>query len=251
MKLLQHFKQDLKVIDLRLLIVTSFACLLIVSYRYCLEYPLLKMGIVDRLLGGMSRDYAILYRHMIWNVCSFISMLLLPLLAMIMINKFSSTNLSPVKYTFSLGEVKIGLKLVALFVSVFVSILLLFMIFQPAHFDPYPACKSSLVLNNLWFFALFQFTQCLYMVSFEYFFRGFILFEAQRLYGYNAIAFTLLPYIIIKLGKGPVEIYTAILVGIFLAYMALKSKSFLYPALAHSSIAVANDVITLIIKNQN
>lgn len=248
MTLVRTVKEDLKSIDLRLLGVCAFACLLIVSYRYYIAAPILKLGYIDQLFGNAERNHILLYRHMTWHFSSLIFMLLLPFGVMVLINRFSGRKLSPAGYTFSLGDIGTGLKLVSLFVSIFVGILLLLAIFKPSHFDPYPMCHSNLILSDIRFFVLFQLGQCFYMFGFEYFFRGFVLFEAERVFGFNAIGFTLIPYIIIKIGRGPLEIYTAILVGIFLAYTALKARSYIYPALAHSAIAVANDVITLVIK---
>lgn len=234
-------REELNRFDARIVMVFAITCVVIVSYQYFSRLPLDLL--LERLAGGKgTRSY---YQSISWHLGSFFMLFVVPLAAMGLLNRFSLRKLSPLRYTFALGDYKAGLKLVLLFVGVAISIHLMLVLLGVIPPDGYPACKSRLIRESVLFFILFEFSQCLYMLSFEYFFRGFALIEAEAVFGDNALAVTLLPYIMIKLGKPPVEIYTAILVGIALAYMTIRTRSFWYAALSHCLLATMVDVMAV------
>lgn len=237
--------EELNQFDIRIVMVFAIACVVIITYQY---YGRPLFDFLLRYIAGIGGQTHSLYKSMAWHLGSFLMLFAVPLSAMGLVDRFTSRKYSPFKYTFTLGDYKTGLKLVALFVSVTVSIHVLLTLFGVIPEGIYPSCKSPLIRQYLLVFLLFELTQCLYMFGFEYFFRGFLVIEAEALFGNNALAVTLLPYIMIKFGKPPVEIYTAILVGIALAYMTIRTRSFVYAALSHFLLAAIVDVISLIWK---
>ncbi|MBI5061952.1 MAG: CPBP family intramembrane metalloprotease [Desulfatitalea sp.] len=169
--------------DGRFIIVTAFSCALIVSYHYYFQAPI---DFFHPFLRNSTAEALSLYKYVFSHAGSFLVLFVVPLLFLVILNRFSSDRFSPLKYTFTLGDFRLGWKLV-------------------------------------------------------YFFRGYILIEASRIFGPNALAITLLPYIIMKFGKPPFEIYTAILVGLALGYMTIRTRSFWYAAGAHALLATMVD----------
>ncbi|MBI5895518.1 MAG: CPBP family intramembrane metalloprotease, partial [Desulfobacterales bacterium] len=187
-------------------------------------------------LRNSTAEALSLYKYVFSHAGSFLVLFVVPLLFLVILNRFSSDRFSPLKYTFTLGDFRLGWKLVVLFVGICFAF---HVALAPSGI--YPVCKSGLIRQSIAFFLLFEFFQCLYMIGFEYFFRGYILIEASRIFGPNALAITLLPYIIMKFGKPPFEIYTAILVGLALGYMTIRTRSFWYAAGAHALLATMVD----------
>ncbi|MDA8139957.1 MAG: CPBP family intramembrane metalloprotease [Desulfobacteraceae bacterium] len=238
----QSFRREIAKFDGRIVVTFMLACMVIITYQYYFQSPI---DYFQSLVRKVSADEALLYQSMAWHLGSFFMLMIVPITSMGIMNRFSARKFSPYKYTFKLGDYKTGIKLALLFAVITVGIHLLLVAFGVIVADIYPACKSQLIRRYFLVFVLFECSQCLYMTGFEYFFRGFLLIEAQAVFGNNALAITLLPYIIIKFGKPPVEIYTAIIVGLVLGYMTIRTRSFWYAALAHSLLATAVDVFAV------
>ncbi len=96
---------------------------------------------------------------------------------------------------------------------------------------------QTLLLWELAYF--FQF------VAVEYFFRGFILFSFEKYLGNIAVLVPLLPYVMIHFGKPFPETIGAIVAGLVLGTMALRSRSILPGILVHFSIAIGMDLLSL------
>jgi membrane protease YdiL (CAAX protease family) len=234
MQWMRTARQEIARFDGRWVAVVAFSCALIVTHQYYFHAPI---DFFRSFLHGINPEAVALYKFLLSHAATFLLLFVVPLLFLTLMNRWSADDFSPLKYTFTLGDFRLGWKLVLLFVAVCFAF---HAAFAPA--GVYPACQSHLIRQSIFYFVLFEFFQCLYMVGFEYFFRGFVLIEASRIFGANALAITLLPYIIMKFGKPPFEIYTAILVGLALAYMTLRTRSFWYAAGAHALLATVVDV---------
>jgi membrane protease YdiL (CAAX protease family) len=79
----------------------------------------------------------------------------------------------------------------------------------------------------------------------EYFFRGFMLETLAPRMGASAIFVMMVPYMMIHLGKPWPEAFGAILFGILLGILALRSRSIWGGALVHMTIALAMDLMSL------
>ncbi len=227
-------RQEIARFDGRWIVVVAFSCALIVTHQYYFHAPI---DFFRACLRQLDPEAVGFYKFLFSHAATFVLLFVVPLLFLTLLNRWSADDFSPLKYTFTLGDFRLGWKLVLLFVAVCFAF---HVAFAPAGI--YPLCRSSLIRQSIFYFLLFEFFQCLYMVGFEYFFRGFILIEASRIFGANAVAITLLPYIVMKFGKPPFEIYTAILVGLVLGYMTLRTRSFWYAAGSHALLATVVDV---------
>jgi membrane protease YdiL (CAAX protease family) len=96
-----------------------------------------------------------------------------------------------------------------------------------------------------WHFWGFQLFYGLQFLGVEAFFRGFVLFGLERRFGWNAIPIMVIPYVMIHFGKPVPETFAAIVAGYLLGWMALRSRSFLWGAALHWSVAITMDCFVI------
>lgn len=90
--------------------------------------------------------------------------------------------------------------------------------------------------------------EVLYIVQFialEFFFRGFLLHSLRRVIGSNAIFVMMVPYCMIHYGKPMAETFGAILAGLILGTLAMRTRSIWGGVLIHTGVAISMDVLAL------
>jgi hypothetical protein len=85
----------------------------------------------------------------------------------------------------------------------------------------------------------------LQFVALEFFFRGFLLNGLVPRLGYAAIYAMVVPYNMLHFGKPMAEALAAIVGGVALGHLALKTKSIWWGAALHISIAITMDIAAL------
>lgn len=96
--------------------------------------------------------------------------------------------------------------------------------------------------SALWLYEIgyaFQF------VGIEAFFRGFLTFGLAKRFGLLGIAIMTVPYTMIHFGKPAPEAFAAIIAGLVLGYLALRSKSFVPGIFLHVGVALTMDFLVL------
>ena len=96
-----------------------------------------------------------------------------------------------------------------------------------------------------WHFWGFQLFYGLQFLGVEGFFRGFLLFGLERRLGWYAIGVSTIPYVMIHFGKPMPETFAAIVAGVLLGWMALRTRSFLWGVMLHWSVAITMDITVL------
>lgn len=97
-----------------------------------------------------------------------------------------------------------------------------------------------------WFdFFCWELVYGLQFLSLEFFFRGFLLQSLKRTLGAYSIFVMVVPYCMIHFGKPFLEANAAIVAGIVLGTLALKTGSIWCGVLIHMSVAVSMDVAAL------
>ena len=94
-------------------------------------------------------------------------------------------------------------------------------------------------------FWLYEFGYAFQFVGIEAFFRGFLTFGLARRFGLLGIAIMTVPYTMIHFGKPAPEAFAAIIAGLALGYLALRSKSFVPGIFLHVGVAVTMDMLVL------
>jgi uncharacterized protein len=82
-------------------------------------------------------------------------------------------------------------------------------------------------------------------ISLEFFFRGFLLQGLRRALGANAIFVMIIPYCMIHYGKPMPETFGAILAGLLLGTLAMRTRSIWGGVLIHIGVATTMDVLAL------
>lgn len=82
-------------------------------------------------------------------------------------------------------------------------------------------------------------------LSLEFFFRGFLLQGLRRAFGANAIFVMVVPYCMIHYGKPLPETLGAILAGILLGTLAMRTRSIWGGVMIHVGVATSMDVLAL------
>lgn len=95
---------------------------------------------------------------------------------------------------------------------------------------------------NFWMWEALYFVQ---FIGVEFFFRGFMLHGSRRQLGFYSIFFMVIPYCMIHFGKPMAETFAAIVAGIALGILSLKSRSIVPGILIHYSVAIAMDFAAL------
>lgn len=106
----------------------------------------------------------------------------------------------------------------------------------------YDMGKNEALYPNFWLWQAMYFVQ---FIGVEFFFRGFMLHGSRRQLGFYSIFFMVIPYCMIHFGKPMAETFAAILAGIALGILSLKSRSIVPGILIHYSVAIAMDFAAL------
>jgi hypothetical protein len=94
-------------------------------------------------------------------------------------------------------------------------------------------------------FVAWEFLYALQFLSLEFFFRGFMLFATRRSLGVYSIWVMVVPYCMIHFGKTFAETMAAIVAGLALGTVALRTKSIWGGVFVHIAVAVTMDLMTV------
>jgi membrane protease YdiL (CAAX protease family) len=83
-------------------------------------------------------------------------------------------------------------------------------------------------------------------VALEFFFRGFLLHPLRRSLGSYAIFVMVVPYCMIHFGKPFLECFAAIIAGVVLGTLSLRTRSIWCGAMIHISVAFTMDIAALV-----
>ncbi len=116
--------------------------------------------------------------------------------------------------------------------------------FDPAMQREYPLAKSALIDP-----LLFTGIEALYLsfyFAWEFLFRGFMLFGLEREWGpVAAILIQTMPSTLAHIGKPFAEIVAALLAGLVLGYVAVRTRSILYGLLMHAVVGIILDILVV------
>lgn len=122
--------------------------------------------------------------------------------------------------------------------------------FHPEFKTYYPFLKHT--PRTIWNWRTLLTWEVLYAGQFlalEFFFRGFLLQSLRRQLGAWAIFAAVVPYCMIHYGKPFLEANAAIVAGIVLGTLALRTRSIWCGFLVHVSVAVTMDLAALLQRN--
>jgi hypothetical protein len=151
---------------------------------------------------------------------------------------------SPKDFGISLGKPKEWIRDVLVFYAIFLVILIVAFKFTNLK-NVYPLYRRA--SQGLHYFLFYQLIQMWYLLGWEFFFRGFMLFGLERKFGRMSVLVQAIPFAIVHFKKPQLEAYGAIFAGIFLGLIGLRARSFLPCFLLHYMIILTADVLGIVL----
>lgn len=111
-----------------------------------------------------------------------------------------------------------------------------------ARYPFYSLLPGEGLTTDFWWWELLYFSQ---FFTLEFFFRGYMTLGLRHRFGYYSVFVMMIPYCMIHFGKPMPETIGAILAGIVLGTVSLKSRSVLLGVLIHYSVAITMDMFAL------
>ena len=195
-----------------------------------------------RYFSHLSNYYYFdIYRYAYHFLATFILLFLSPLIIVKLVFKEKLKD-----YGLSLGDKKYGFRFTVIAIPLIVTPIIFLGSRMPEIRAVYPL--SKLVQDNVSVFLVYEFSYILlYYVGWEFFFRGYMLFGLREKFGDTyAILLQLIPYCLLHFNKPESEFVGSIVLGIVLGYLALRTRSILYPFIIHSYIGFFTDLFITI-----
>ncbi|MFI5238073.1 MAG: CPBP family intramembrane glutamic endopeptidase, partial [Ignavibacteriales bacterium] len=171
-----------------------------------------------------------------WFVSDFITLFVLSVIVIKFVLRESLKD-----YGLQVGELKVGLFFSALFL-IAMTTLIWFISATSAFSEKYPHLLST---RNSWKeFSIYEVGMMIYMVSWEFIWRGFMLFGLKKKFGYYSVLIQMIPFVILHNGKPVAEAFGAIAGGIALGVLAFRTNSIIYCVIIHSGVMFAIDLIS-------
>jgi membrane protease YdiL (CAAX protease family) len=106
----------------------------------------------------------------------------------------------------------------------------------------YPQLVS--IRENWNSFFIFEIGLIVYIVAWEFIWRGFMLFGLKDKFGYYAIFMQMIPFLILHNGKPVMETFGAIIAGIALGILSWRTGSIYYCVITHGAVMFSIDLVT-------
>ncbi len=145
-------------------------------------------------------------------------------------------------FGFQVGDKKCGL-IFSLLAIVAMAIPILIFANQRDFQNYYP--QIEIVYKDLLYFFIYFFALLLYVFSWEFLWRGYFLFGLEKKFGVYAIFIQLIPFVLMHNGKPFAETVGAIIGGIVLAVVAIRTRSVFYGVIIHFIIIYLMDIFAL------
>ena len=189
----------------------------------------------DNLPLGMSHPYYY------WFLSTALTLFLFPVIVAVFGTKQKLGD-----YGIRLGKQKLGWGVTLAAWVLMIPIVILAVKVYPPFLGKYPLCKA--VANSWLAFGLYQLAYGVYMFSWEFFFRGFMLFGLEKRFGNYSILIQTIPFAVMHFSKPLPEALGSIIAGVLLGILAFETRSFVYGAAIHWLVAMTMDTVCVIVK---
>lgn len=164
--------------------------------------------------------------HMVWNVwfSAFLYYGAMPVAVLLVLRK------NPLRFGLGLGNPRVWGPHVGITILVLAPILY--------WASRLPSFQEYYALKDFSFAAYFGQT-CVYLLGWEYIFRGFMLFGLKDRLKWGTILVQTVPFVLLHLGKPELETLSTIFTGIYFGYVAYRGNSFWPAFIIHVFINVS------------
>jgi len=244
----KSLQKNVKSIDLKVMLVCVVTALVLTftyyfgDYRFFVSF-LRELGFID-----LARQFqealtihqdAELYRALYWASVVIFFYLILPGICIKWVFRENFTDYGV--------NFKGAFKYYQLYVLMLIIMVPLVIYFSASEsfLKMYPFYKVAPSDNLFPKFFIWEFFYFLQFFALEFLFRGFILHGTKHRFGFYAIFFMTVPYCMIHFGKPMPETIAAIIAGVILGYMSLKSRNIWMGVFVHCSVAFMMDISAL------
>lgn len=148
------------------------------------------------------------------------------------------------EYGLQFGNLKYGLITTSIFfVAMFVTVWIVSGSESFANTYPQGGAK---VKESLTVFLMYEMCVAFYMLGWEFFWRGYMLFGLLPKFGWYSIFIQMIPFFILHKGKPELELFGSILAGIILGVQAIRARSFIYAWIIHALVMICVDGISVL-----
>ncbi|MDD3626343.1 MAG: CPBP family intramembrane metalloprotease [bacterium] len=172
-----------------------------------------------------------------WMINQTLLYMIIPLILILLYKK------KPRDFGLQIKEIRGMWKYLLLF-SIGIIIITFFVSKNPRFQEVYPMYKYA--RNDLSLLIIYEIIFLIYLFSWEFLFRGFILFGLEKRFGNYAILIQMIPFAIMHFAKPPVELLSSILGGILLGVIALRTRSVVPCWILHLMFSVPMDIFVYI-----
>ena len=187
------------------------------------------------LFGADARFVSRVY----WFLMDGTLMFVLPVLSIKFVFKEKLSN-----FGVRLGDYKFGIATAVLFLLVMIPVLWI-VTGSEAFTKTYPQGGAE-VRNSIAIFVFYEFCVLIYMLGWEFFWRGYMLFGLKAKFGYYTIFIQMIPFFILHKGKPELELFASIFAGLILGVQALRSGSFIYAWMLHWMVMLFIDGLSVL-----
>ena len=236
-------KVDYKVISICVIVAVAVTC-----ERYFGDYSFLGMLLHDLELVRLSQAYdalmlthadAQLHRKLYWAINVIFFFFVVPYVFIVYVLKEKLTDYG-LGFRGALKDYQLAILMLAIMLPI-----IIYFSGTKGFLATYPFYKpgeDESLYPNFFIWESFYFVQ---FVALEFFFRGFILHGTKERFGFYAIFVMMIPYCMIHFDKPMMETLAAIIAGIVLGIMSLRSKSIWMGVFMHCCVALTMDLCVL------
>ena len=216
-------------------VILLASALLLTLHRYYSRRSFFNRHLAEYFGDG---PLAASYPYYYWFLITAFTLFLVPTL----VAKFGTKE--PLKdYGIQLGNRKLGWGVTGIAWILMVPVVILAVVVYPPFAAKYPLCK--VVAISWQTFLPYQLAYGVYMFSWEFFFRGFMLFGLERKFGNYSILIQTIPFAVMHYSKPLPEALGSIIAGVLLGILALETRSFIYGAAIHWLVAMTMDIVAV------
>jgi uncharacterized protein len=179
------------------------------------------------------------YSTLYWFSADGFLMFILPVMLIWFVHKQKLSD-----FGFRAGDTKFGLRTYFLFVLIMVPIVW-FISGNESFIRAYPQAGLR-IRENPSILLYYELIVGFYMLGWEFFWRGYMLFGLKEKFGYYAVFMQMIPFFILHRGKPELETFSSIFAGLILGIQAIRANSFIYCFLVHWTIMIFVDVISVL-----
>lgn len=144
---------------------------------------------------------------------------------------------NPLDYGLRLGDYRVWIPYVVIFLAIAIPVL--YFSSDVSSVQSYYQSRSN--------FDLLRYTlqMAVYMLGWEFLFRGFMLFGLKDKFGEGSILIQMIPFVLLHLGKPEIETISTIFTGILWGYICYRGNSFWPAFIMHMVVNISNKAFVL------